>query len=94
MRLLDSRRIPYRVTEYDSSGEFHTGEEAAALVGAPAEAVYKTLVALRDAPASVGRGPSLDRPRAGALGEAAGHGRGLDQQSDKTGATVCRRRRR
>lgn len=50
MRLLDSKGIPYRVTEYDSSGEFHTGEEAAALVGAPAQAVYKTLVVLRDAP--------------------------------------------
>ena len=50
MRLLDSKRIPYRITEYDSSGEFHTGEEAAALVGAPAAAVYKTLVVLRDAP--------------------------------------------
>lgn len=67
MSLLDSKGIPYRVTEYDSSGEFHTGEEAAALVGAPVEAVYKTLVALRDAPASVGRGPSLDRLRAGTL---------------------------
>jgi Cys-tRNA(Pro)/Cys-tRNA(Cys) deacylase len=65
IRLLDSKGIPYRVTEYDSSGEFHTGEEAATLVGAPAEAVYKTLVALRDAPASVGQGP--DRLRAGAL---------------------------
>ncbi len=50
MRLLDAKGIPYHVTEYDSSGEFHTGEEAAALVGAPAEAVYKTLVVLRDAP--------------------------------------------
>ena len=49
MRVLDARRIPYRVTEYDSSGEFHTGEEAAALVGAPAELVYKTLVVLREA---------------------------------------------
>ena len=72
MRLLDSKGIPYRVTEYDSSGEFHTGEEAAALVGAPAEAVYKTLVVLRDGPAPVGRGPSLDRLRAGALS----HGEG------------------
>lgn len=51
--MLDSKGIPYRVTEYDSSGEFHTGEEAAALVGAPAEAVYKTLVVLRDAPQAV-----------------------------------------
>ena len=49
MRLLDSKRIPYRVTEYDSAGEFHTGEEAAALVRAPAESVYKTLVVLREA---------------------------------------------
>jgi Cys-tRNA(Pro)/Cys-tRNA(Cys) deacylase len=72
MRLLDSKGISYRVTEYGSSGEFHTGEEAAALVGAPAEAVYKTLVVLRDAPPSVGRGPGLDRLRAGALS----HGEG------------------
>ena len=50
MRLLDSRRIAYRVTEYDSSGAFHTGEEAAALVGAAAASVYKTLVVLRDPP--------------------------------------------
>ena len=50
IRVLDSKHIPYRVTEYDSSGEFHTGEEAAALVGAPAEQVYKTLVVLGDSP--------------------------------------------
>ena len=50
IKLLDSKHIPYRVTEYDSSGEFHTGEEAAALVGASAELVYKTLVVLRDSP--------------------------------------------
>ena len=49
MRVLDSKGIAYRVTEYDSSGEFHTGEEAAALVRAPAELVYKTLVVLREA---------------------------------------------
>lgn len=48
IRLLESKGIDHRVTEYDSSGEFHTGEEAAALVGAPAEAVYKTLVVLND----------------------------------------------
>jgi Cys-tRNA(Pro)/Cys-tRNA(Cys) deacylase len=34
--------------EYDASGEFHTGAEAAALVGATPETVYKTLVILRD----------------------------------------------
>ena len=48
MRLLESKGIDHRVTEYDSSGHFHTGEEAAALVGAPAEAVYKTLVVLNE----------------------------------------------
>lgn len=48
MRALDARGINYSVTEYDDSGAFHTGEEAAALVGAPPEAVYKTLVVLRD----------------------------------------------
>jgi Cys-tRNA(Pro)/Cys-tRNA(Cys) deacylase len=49
IRLLESKGIDHRVTEYDSSGEFHTGEEAAALVGAPAETVYKTLVVLNEA---------------------------------------------
>jgi Cys-tRNA(Pro)/Cys-tRNA(Cys) deacylase len=50
VRLLESKGITHRVTVYDDAGEFHTGEEAAALVGAPAEAVYKTLVVLRDPP--------------------------------------------
>lgn len=48
IRLLESKGIEHRVTEYDASGEFHSGEEAAALVGAPAETVYKTLVVLND----------------------------------------------
>jgi Cys-tRNA(Pro)/Cys-tRNA(Cys) deacylase len=51
IRLLESKGIPHRVTVYDTSGDFHSGEEAAALVGAPAEAVYKTLAVLRDPPA-------------------------------------------
>lgn len=50
VRLLESKGITHRVTVYDDAGEFHTGEEAAGLVGAPAEAVYKTLVVLRDPP--------------------------------------------
>ena len=50
IRLLESKGIAHRVTVYDDAGEFHTGEEAAALVGAPVEAVYKTLVVLRDPP--------------------------------------------
>lgn len=49
-RVLNSQHVPYRITEYDSSGKFHTGEEAAALVGAAPETVYKTLVVLREAP--------------------------------------------
>lgn len=49
IRLLESKAIDHHVTEYGSSGEFHTGEEAAALVGASADAVYKTLVVLNEA---------------------------------------------
>ena len=56
VRLLESKGIAHRVTVYDDAGEFHTGEEAAALVGAPPEAVFKTLVVLRDPP---GRRPLL-----------------------------------
>jgi Cys-tRNA(Pro)/Cys-tRNA(Cys) deacylase len=48
MRVLDARGIAYDVTVYDDSGVFHSGAEAAALLGAPAERVYKTLVVLRD----------------------------------------------
>ena len=48
MRLLDARKIPYRAKEYDPSREFHDAAEAAALIGAPVEAVYKTLVVLRE----------------------------------------------
>ena len=52
MRLLESRKIAYAAKTYDASGEFHSATEAAALIGAPAEAVYKTLVVLRDPPKS------------------------------------------
>ena len=48
IRLFESKGIDHRVTEYDSSGDFHTGEEAAALVGAPVDAVYKTLIVLNE----------------------------------------------
>jgi Cys-tRNA(Pro)/Cys-tRNA(Cys) deacylase len=51
MRVLEAKGIDYRVTVYDASGAFHSGEDAAALVGAPPEAVYKTLVVLREGPA-------------------------------------------
>jgi Cys-tRNA(Pro)/Cys-tRNA(Cys) deacylase len=52
MRLLESRKIPYIAKTYDASGEFHSATEAAQLLGAPVEAVYKTLVVLRDPPKS------------------------------------------
>ncbi len=48
MRLLDSRKIPYVAKTYDDKGEFHTAESAAALLGAPVETVFKTLVVLRE----------------------------------------------
>lgn len=48
MRVLDAKKIPYTTKVYDDSGEFHSGAEAAALIGAEASTVYKTLVVLRD----------------------------------------------
>lgn len=48
MRVLDANGVAYRVTAYDPAGAFHAAEDAAALLGAPADAVYKTLVVLRD----------------------------------------------
>ena len=50
MRLLDAKRIDYTPSVYDASRDFHSAEEAAALVGAAVETVYKTLVVLRDTP--------------------------------------------
>lgn len=48
MRVLEAQKIPYQVVEYDAAQEFHSAEEAAALIGAPVESVYKTLVVLRE----------------------------------------------
>jgi Cys-tRNA(Pro)/Cys-tRNA(Cys) deacylase len=48
--LLDARQIKYTLKEYDPSRAFHDAVEAAALIGALVESVYKTLVVLRDAP--------------------------------------------
>jgi prolyl-tRNA editing enzyme YbaK/EbsC (Cys-tRNA(Pro) deacylase) len=42
MRLLEARKIPYIATTYDASGEFHSATDAARLIGAPVESVYKT----------------------------------------------------
>ncbi len=52
MRLLDARKIKYTATTYDASGEFHSATDAAQLIGAPVEQVYKTLVVLREPPKS------------------------------------------
>ena len=49
-RLLEARGIAHRVNVYDAEREFHSADEAARLLGAPAGSVLKTLVVLRDAP--------------------------------------------
>jgi Cys-tRNA(Pro)/Cys-tRNA(Cys) deacylase len=56
MRLLDARRIRYVARTYDATGEFHSAEEAAQLLGASPESVYKTLVVLRE---PVGKGKPM-----------------------------------
>jgi Cys-tRNA(Pro)/Cys-tRNA(Cys) deacylase len=45
MRMLESRRIPYRAHEF--SAEFHSAEEAAEVLGVPLSQIYKTLVVMR-----------------------------------------------
>lgn len=52
MRLLDAKRISYTATVYDDAGNFHTAEEAAQTLGVALSAMYKTLVVLRDTPAT------------------------------------------
>jgi Cys-tRNA(Pro)/Cys-tRNA(Cys) deacylase len=46
MRALESRGIAYTAVEYDASRAFHSADEAATLLGVPAETVFKTLVVL------------------------------------------------
>ncbi len=48
MRVLDARGIPYTAKQYGAAGEFHSGAEAARLLGVDAAAVFKTLVILRE----------------------------------------------
>ena len=48
MRALDARGIAYTATVYDADAEFHSAEEAASMLGVALEAMYKTLVVLRD----------------------------------------------
>jgi Cys-tRNA(Pro)/Cys-tRNA(Cys) deacylase len=58
MRVLEAQKIEYAATVYDDAGEFHPADEAAALIGAPAAEVYKTLVLLRE-----GAGGGGPRPK-------------------------------
>ena len=44
MRLLDAAKIQFEVLTY--ADDFHSADEVAALIGVPAETVYKTLVVL------------------------------------------------
>lgn len=48
MRVLEGHKVEYRAFVYDDAGEFHSADEAAALIGAPVETVYKTLVVLHE----------------------------------------------
>lgn len=48
MRVLEARGIPYTARQYDAAGAFHSGVEAARLLGVDAAAVFKTLVVLRE----------------------------------------------
>lgn len=50
MRLLEARRVAYVAKEYDASGAFHSATDAARLIDAAVETVYKTLVVLREPP--------------------------------------------
>lgn len=52
MRLLESRKIQYIASTYDTSDEFHSATDAAQFIGARVESVYKTLVVLREPPKS------------------------------------------
>ncbi len=62
MRLLQARGIAFIAHEYDASGAFHSAADAAQLIGAPVEAVYKTLVVLRDPSTRSGRAPKAGKP--------------------------------
>ncbi len=48
MRVLEAQKVAYTPKVYDDGGEFHSADEAAALIGAPVETVYKTLVVLSE----------------------------------------------
>lgn len=49
-RLLDSRKIAYRIHEYDYDAGVHSATDVAAAVGLSPDQVFKTLVVLPDQP--------------------------------------------
>jgi Cys-tRNA(Pro)/Cys-tRNA(Cys) deacylase len=51
-RLLASRRVEFRIHEYDYDSGIHSAVEVAAAIGLPDRCVFKTLVALPDTPAA------------------------------------------
>ncbi len=48
--MLDVKGVSYTAKVYDAGRVFHSAEDAAALLGAAVETVYKTLVVIREAP--------------------------------------------
>jgi Cys-tRNA(Pro)/Cys-tRNA(Cys) deacylase len=48
MRMLEQRGIAFEPTVYDADSQFHSGADAAALLGVDAGSVYKTLVVVRE----------------------------------------------
>lgn len=48
MRALEQRKVPYTPVVYGDGTEFKPAVEVAELLGQPVEAVYKTIVVLRD----------------------------------------------
>lgn len=48
MRALDAKGIAYTATVYDADAEFHSADEAAEILGVSLDAMYKTLVVLRE----------------------------------------------
>lgn len=48
MRALEQRKVAYEPVVYGDAETFHTATEVAAMLGQPVEAVYKTLVVLRE----------------------------------------------
>lgn len=49
-RLLDSRKVTYRVHVYDYDAGIHAATDVAAAIGLPPEQVFKTLVVIPDQP--------------------------------------------